>query len=201
MSDLKHTVKKDYPSLVSEDLMLLVADGDKIAFTCLINRHQDAVFRLIYRFFGKEEDANDLAQEVFVRIWRSSKNYTSTSKFTTWLYTITANVCKSEARSLWRRNIWLIGSFWNSGDNDIREAVSPVLSPEDAAIHAEQNRLVLAAIESLPPNQRLAVVLRRYEELSYQEIAAVIGCTVAAVEALLVRAKANLQKKLLPQKI
>jgi len=200
MSDLKHNVKKDYPSLVSEDLMLLVADGDKIAFTCLINRHQDAVFRLIYRFFGKEEEANDLAQEVFVRIWRSSKNYTSTSKFTTWLYTITANVCKSEARSLWRRNIWLIGSFWNSGDNDIREAVSPVLSPEDAAIHAEQNRLVLAAIESLPPNQRLAVVLRRYEELSYQEIAAVIGCSVAAVEALLVRAKVNLQKKLLPQK-
>lgn len=200
MSDLKHNVKKDYPSLVSEDLMLLVADGDKIAFTCLINRHQDAVFRLIYRFFGKEEEANDLAQEVFVRIWRSSKNYTSTSKFTTWLYTITANVCKSEARSLWRRNIWLIGSFWNSGDNDIREAVSPVLSPEDAAIHAEQDRLVLAAIESLPPNQRLAVVLRRYEELSYQEIAAVIGCSVAAVEALLVRAKVNLQKKLLPQK-
>ena len=200
MSDLKHNVKKDYPSLVSEDLMLLVADGDKIAFTCLINRHQDAVFRLIYRFFGKKEEANDLAQEVFVRIWRSSKNYTSTSKFTTWLYTITANVCKSEARSLWRRNIWLIGSFWNSGDNDIREAVSPVLSPEDAAIHAEQNRLVLAAIESLPPNQRLAVVLRRYEELSYQEIAAVIGCSVAAVEALLVRAKVNLQKKLLPQK-
>ena len=139
-------------------------------------------------------------REVFVRIWRSSKNYTSTSKFTTWLYTITANICKSEARSLWRRNIWLIGSFWNSGDNDIREAVSPVLSPEDAAIHAEQDRLVLAAIESLPPNQRLSVVLRRYEELSYQEIAAVIGCSVAAVEALLVRAKVNLQKKLLPQK-
>lgn len=178
--------------------MLLVADGDKIAFTCLVNRHQDAVFRLIYRFFGKEEEANDLAQEVFVRIWRSSKKYTSTSKFTTWLYTITANICKSEARSLWRRNIWLIGSFWTSDGHDTPEIFVPTLSPEEAAIHAEQGRLVLAAIESLPPNQRLAVVLRRYDELSYQEIAVVIGCSVAAVEALLVRAKANLQKKLLP---
>jgi RNA polymerase sigma-70 factor (ECF subfamily) len=201
VSDSKHNVKRDYTSLASEDLMLLVADGDRIAFSCLVNRHQETIFRLIYRFFGKEEEANDLAQEVFVRIWRSSQKYTPTSKFTTWLYTLTANVCKSEARSLWRRNIWLIGSFWTSGDNEAPEFPAHIPSPEDAAMQAEQTRLVQVAIESLPTNQRLALVLRRYEELSYQEIADVIGCSVAAVEALLVRAKANLQKKLLlPEK-
>ncbi len=191
-------MKRDYKSLASEDLMLLVADGDQIAFSCLVNRHQDAVFRLIYRFFGREEEANDLAQEVFVRIWRSSERYTPTSKFATWLYTLTANICKSETQSLWRRNIRLIGSFWTFGDHDTPEIPAHTPSPEDAALHAEQGRLVRAAIESLPPNQRLAVVLRRYEELSYQEIAIVIGCSIAAVEALLVRAKANLYKKLLP---
>jgi len=191
-------VKRDYKSLASEDLMLLVADGDQIAFSCLVNRHQDAVFRLIYRFFGREEEANDLAQEVFVRIWRSSERYTPTSKFTTWLYTLTANICKSETQSLWRRNIRLIGSFWTLGDNDAPEIPANSPSPEDAALQTEQGRMVRAAIESLPTNQRLALVLRRYEELSYQEISVVIGCSVAAVEALLVRAKANLHKKLLP---
>ena len=178
--------------------MLLVADGDQMAFSCLVNRHQETVFRLIYRFLGKEEEANDLAQEVFIRVWRSSQKYTPTSKFTTWLYTLTANICKSETQSLWRRNIRLIGSFWTLGNNDAPETPAHTPSPEDAAIQAEQGRLVRAAIESLPTNQRLAVVLRRYEELSYQEIAVVIRCSVAAVEALLVRAKANLQKNLFP---
>ena len=194
-------MKRDYTSLASEDLMSLVTGGDKDAFSCLVSRHQDTVFRLIYRYFGKEEEANDLAQEVFLRIWRFSKKYKPTSKFTTWLYTLTANVCKDESQSLWRRNIRLIGSFWISENNDASAVPIPhahAPSPEDAAIQAEQGRLVRAAIESLPTNQRLAVVLRRYEELSYQEIAVVIGCSVAAVEALLVRAKANLQKKLLP---
>ena len=191
-------MKRDYKSLASEDLMLLVADGDQMAFSCLVNRHQETVFRLIYRFLGKEEEANDLAQEVFIRVWRSSQKYTPTSKFTTWLYTLTANICKSETQSLWRRNIRLIGSFWTLGNNDAPETPAHTPSPEDAAIQAEQGRLVRAAIESLPTNQRLAVVLRRYEELSYQEIAVVIGCSVAAVEALLVRAKANLQKNLFP---
>jgi len=180
--------------------MLLVGEGDKFAFSCLVNRHQDTVFRFIYRFFGKEEEANDLAQEVFLRIWRFSKKYKPTSQFTTWLYILTVNVCKRESQSLWRRHISLIGSFWISGNSGAPEFPAHTPSPEDAVIHAEQSRLVLDAIESLPPNQRLALLLRRYEELSYQEISAVIGCSVSAVDALLVRAKAQLQKKLVPPK-
>jgi len=83
------------------------------------------------------------------------------------------------------------------GDHDTPEIPNYFPSPEVAALQAEQVRLVRTAIASLPAKQRLAVMLRRYEELSYQEIAVVIGCSVAAVDALLVRAKANLQKKLL----
>jgi len=196
----QYIVNRDYTSLASEDLMLLVGEGDKFAFSCLVHRHQDTVFRFIYRFFGKEEEANDLAQEVFLRIWRFSKKYKPTSQFTTWLYILTANVCKRESQSLWRRNISLIGSFWISDTKYTPDFPAHSPSPEDAVIHAEQSRLVLDAIESLPPNQRLALLLRRYEELSYQEIATVIGCSVPAVEALLVRAKAQLQKKLVPPK-
>lgn len=184
--------------------MSLVASGDQAAFSCLVRRHKDAAFRLIYRFFGKEAEAEDLVQEVFLRVWRSSGQYEPTAKFTTWLYAIAANVCKSEARSLWRRNIKLIGSFWRSGEKsgpDGLGALEPHAdgpTPEEAALRAEQSRLILAAIRSLPVKQRLALTLWRYEELSYREIALVLGCSVSAVEALLVRAKASLQKKLGP---
>jgi RNA polymerase sigma-70 factor (ECF subfamily) len=197
---IEKELKNDSESAASEALMLRVADGDRMAFTALVHRHQDAVFRLIYRFFGNEDEANDLAQEVFVRVWRFAHQYQPTSLFSTWLYTLTANVCRSESQSLWRRNIRLIGSFWTTDDHYAPEIPSPAPSPEEAVLASEQSRLVRAAIRSLPTNQRLAVVLRRYEELSYQEIAVVIGCSVPAVEALLVRARVNLQKKLLPLK-
>jgi RNA polymerase sigma-70 factor, ECF subfamily len=188
----------DFSTISSEELMARTAAGDKKSFSYLIDRHKEQVFRLIYRFVGTEE-ANDLGQEVFLRVWRFSKQYQPTSKFTTWLYTITANVCKTERQSFWRRNISLMGSLWSSdadGDPKFPEPISPILSPENAAIQAQQSRLVRSAIRSLPHKQRLALVLSRYEELSYQEIAAVMGCSVSAVEALLVRAKDSLRKKL-----
>lgn len=179
--------------------MALVQSGDRMAFACLIRRHEASVFRLIYRFFGKEDVANDLAQEVFLRVWRHCGKYNPTAKFTTWLYTVTANCCRSEAQSLWRRHIRLIGSFWAAGDAaapEFPEPIAPTPSPEDALLQVEQSQLVLAAIRSLPNNQRLALVLKRYEELSYQEIAAILGCSAPAVDALLARAKASLLKKL-----
>lgn len=181
--------------------MALVVGGDHNAFRWLVDRHKEMIFRIIYRFAGKQETANDLAQEVFFRIWRFSKQYQCTAKFTTWLYTITANVCKTETQSLWRRHIRLIGSIWPADDDDdakIPEPVSPILSPEDEALRAERHTLIRSAIRSLPRKQRLALVFSRYEGLSYQEIATALGCSVPAVESLLVRAKANLQKKLAP---
>ena len=127
-----------------------------MAFTCLIRRHEASVFRLIYRFFGKEDVANDLAQEVFLRVWRHSDHsgkYVPTAKFTTWLYTVTANCCRSEAQSLWRRNIRLIGSFWTARDTaapEFPEPIAPPPSPEDALLQAEQRQLVQAASGHCP---------------------------------------------------
>lgn len=191
-------MENDFSTISSEELMSRIAAGDKKSFSYLIDRHKEQVFRLIYRFVGSEE-ADDLGQEVFLRVWRFSKQYQPTSKFTTWLYTITANVCKTELQSFWRRNIRLMGSLWSSdddGDPKFPEPISPILSPENAAIQAQESCLVRSAIRSLPHKQRLALVLSRYEELSYQEIAAVMDCSVSAVETLLVRAKDSLRKKL-----
>ena len=181
--------------------MLCVQAGDKVAFSVLVDRHKGLVVSCIYRYVGREEDANDLAQEVFLRLWRFSRHYHATSKFTTWLYAVTANICKSEVQSAWRRKIRLIGSFWSAAadaESVLSEAASLSPSPEDTSLREEQSRLVRSAVQSLPRKQRLALILSRYEQLSYQEIATILGCSVSAVESLLVRAKTSLKKKLAP---
>jgi len=188
-----------YEDMSSEELMSYVSGWDKSALTVLIDRHKNSVFSCIYRFVRNKDEAHDLAQEVFLRVWRFAHKYQPTSSFTTWLYTLTANVCKTEVQSSWRRHIKLLGSLWPSADaaNDTcPEPLDSAPSPEDAAIESERQRLVHTAIQSLPGKQRLALVLSRYEGLSYQEIATVLDCSVSSVEALLVRDKDSLRKKM-----
>jgi len=181
----------------SEELMARIAEGDESAFEILVNRHQTSVLNLIYRFIGDRTRAKDLAQEVFLRVWQSAKSYEPKAKFTTWIYRITANLCLNELKSS-RRKKWL--QFLRFGDN-LENTVEETLvddrpSPEDLLLAKERSRQITNALQSLPENQRMALILKRYDDLSYQEIAKVIGCSVSAVESLLVRAKRSLQEKL-----
>ena len=178
----------------SEELMSLVASGDKRAFSHLMARHRITVYCIVYRFFKTQQEADDMFQEVFLRIWRSAKTYEPTSKFSTWLYTVTANQCKSELASLWRRNVRLIGSFWSEGTPDALAASTP--STEETVSRNQEAELVRSAVSALPPKQRLALILSRYEGLSYEEIAAVMECSVSSVESLLFRAKCGLRNHL-----
>ena len=183
--------------LSSEDLMARIAKGDDDAFEILVNRHQTSVLNLIYRFIGDRTQAKDLAQEVFLRVWQAARGYEPKAKFTTWLYRITANLCFNELKSS-RRKKWF--QFLRSdsdreihGEEDFSDG-SP--SPEDVLLAKEQSHQITKALQSLPDNQRMALVLKRYDDLSYAEIAQIIGCSVSAVESLLVRAKRTLQEKL-----
>jgi RNA polymerase sigma-70 factor (ECF subfamily) len=181
----------------SEELMARVAKGDNDAFEILVNRHQTSVLSLIYRFIGDRTRAKDLAQEVFLRVWQAARSYKPQAKFTTWIYRITANLCLNELKSS-RRKKWL--QFLRFGDN-LENTVEETLvddtpSPEDLLLAKERSRQIANALQSLPENQRMALILKRYDGLSYQEIAKVIGCSVSAVESLLVRAKRSLQEKL-----
>jgi RNA polymerase sigma-70 factor (ECF subfamily) len=183
--------------LSSEELMARVAKGDNDAFEILVNRHQTSVLSLIYRFIGDRTRAKDLAQEVFLRVWQSARSYEPRAKFTTWIYRITANLCLNELKSS-RRKKWL--QFLRFGDN-LENTVEETLvddrpSPEDLLLAKERSRQIANALQSLPENQRMALILKRYDDLSYQEIARVISCSVSAVESLLVRAKRSLQEKL-----
>jgi RNA polymerase sigma-70 factor (ECF subfamily) len=182
----------------SEELMVRIAEGDEEAFEILVNRHQTSILNFIYRFIGDRTQAEDFAQEVFLRVWQAAKTYRPEAKFTTWIYRITANLCVNELKSA-RRKKWF--SFHQSDDDSgstIEETLSDSApSAEDLLLEKERSRQISDALQSLPDNQRMAMVLKRYDGLSYAEIAQIIGCSVSAVESLLVRAKRTLQVKLL----
>jgi RNA polymerase sigma-70 factor (ECF subfamily) len=180
----------------SEELMARVAEGDDYAFQILVNRHQASVLNMIYRFMGDRSKSEDLAQETFLQVWRAAKSYQRKSKFTTWLYRICVNLCLNEIKSA-RRKKWL-QFFQNAPDskhpeNDTLVDESP--NPEDRLLARERNQQITNALQSLPENQRIALILKRYDDLSYEEISRILHCSVSAVDSLLVRAKRTLQKK------
>ena len=181
----------------SEDLMARVAKGDEGAFEILVNRHQTSILNIIHRFIGDRTQAKDLAQEVFLRVWQGAKTYKPEAKFTTWIYRITANLCLNELKSS-RLIKWFSFHHSDEGNEKSVEETYSNGSPsaEDLLLAKERSRQISAALKGLPENQRMALVLKRYDDLSYQEIAQILGCSVSAVESLLVRAKRNLQEKL-----
>ena len=181
----------------SEELVARVAEGDEYAFQILVNRHQTSVLNLIYRFLGDRLKSEDLAQETFLQVWRSAKTYQRKSKFTTWLYRICANLYLNEIKSA-RRKKWL-QFFKNNPDSkqsENEDLLDESPNPEDLLLARERNQQITNALQSLPENQRIALILKRYDNFSYEEISRVLGCSIAAVESLLVRAKRTLQKKL-----
>lgn len=176
--------------------MARIAEGDEYAFQILVTRHQASVLNLIYRFMGDRLKSEDLAQETFLQVWRAAKNYQHKSKFTTWLYRVTVNLCLNEIKSS-RRKKWL-QFFQNTPEsklpgNETLFDESP--NPEDQLLARERTQQISNALQALPESQRIALILRRYDGLSYEEISRVLGCSVSAVESLLVRAKRTLQIK------
>ena len=181
----------------SEDLMTRIAKGDADALEILVNRHQTSVLNLIYRFIGDRTQAKDLAQEVFIRVWQATKTYKPEAKFTTWLYRITTNLCLNELKSARRRKWFSFNRSDEDGGHTFEETLADSApSAEDLLLSKERSRRISDALQNLPENQRMAMILKRYDDLSYQEIGQIIGCSVSAVESLLVRAKRTLQEKL-----
>lgn len=178
-------------------MMSRIAEGDDDAFEILVNRHQASILNLIYRFIGDRTQAKDLAQEVFLRVWQAAKSYEPRAKFTTWIYRITTNLCLNELKSSRHRRWFPFHHSDEDGEKGIDETLSDG-SPtaEDLLLARERSRQITEALQSLPANQRMALVMKRYDDLSYNEIAQILDCSVSAVESLIVRAKRNLREKL-----
>jgi RNA polymerase sigma-70 factor (ECF subfamily) len=175
-------------------LMALVAAGDAGAFEHLVERHQRLVIGTVSRMLGNNADAEDIAQQVFVRVWKSAKRYVPRAKFTTWLLKITRNLVFNELR---RRSRHAQVSLQTEMDEEERPIKDERASAPDASfLEQELQKAIDAAIAELPEAQRLAVILRRYEELSYEEIAETLDQSVSAVKSLLFRARTELRARL-----
>lgn len=174
-------------------LMELVAAGDHSAFAELVGRHQRAVVGTIAKMNGDPTLAEDLAQQVFLRVWKSAKRYKPSAKFTTWLYTIVRNLVFNEGRRAWRRNeLSVVGDDGRDADFHDHSRQSPV---EETLIN-ELEVEVDKALAELADNQRMAVILRWRENLSYEEIAEVLQTSVSATKSLLFRARTQLKSTL-----
>jgi RNA polymerase sigma-70 factor, ECF subfamily len=190
------------PSISSDPdvhLMMQFQDGDVDAFAQLIRRNQHKVFAVIYRFLGDRTEAEDLTQEVFLRVYRTAGRYEPTAKFSTWLYRIATNISLNAIRNRGRFRAVSLEVRQDDSDDfqrDIPDDSSP--GPDLAMHHEELGRVVMAAIEQLPDQQKSAIILNKYEGLSYEDVAGILDCSVMAVKSLLSRARANLKSKLMP---
>jgi len=180
-------------SLSDVDLMLRVRRGCEESFRELVERHKKTVINIAFRFTADEVVAEDIAQEVFFRIWEHRKSYAPSARFSTYLYRVTMNQCISEYRLRRRHREVHIQPSEDSTYFDLpSDADSPSRNIEENEL-AEQ---VKEAVSALPENQRMALILCKFENLPYAEIAAVMGISLEAVKALLVRARATLRRKL-----
>src|SRR5690349_7625025 len=175
-------------------LMQLVGQGDTHAFEELIEKHQALVAGTIARMLGSNSDVEDVAQQVFVRVWKSAGRYVPRAKFTTWLLKITRNLVFNELR---RRKRHPMTPLQNEPEGEEMQLKDERASGPDASLlETELQGAIETAIAALPETQRMAVVLRRYEELSYEEIAEVLDQSVPAVKSLLFRARTELRERL-----
>ena len=175
-------------------LMQLVARGDTVAFEKLIERHQSLVIGTVARMLGSNSDVEDIAQQVFIRVWKSASRYVPRAKFTTWLLKITRNLVFNELRRAKRRAHAPLQTEPNVEEMQLKDEGNP--SPDASLLELELQEAIEKAIGELPETQRMALVLRRYEEFSYEQIADVLNLSVPAVKSVLVRARTELRVRL-----
>lgn len=173
-------------------LMLRARDDDEAAFRELVEATGDRVYGTIVKMLGGVENAEDLAQRVYVRIWKARSRYEPTAKFTTWMYSIARRLVLNERRGRSRRAAVF---YQPAAGETLREPVAGD-SPSAEASAGELSAAIDRALAELPEEQRMAMVLRRYEEMPYEEIAKVLGTTVPAVKSLLFRARESLRSRL-----
>ena len=175
-------------------LMRLVSQGDTSAFEELIERHQALVAGTVARMLSSNSDVEDIAQQVFIRVWKSARRYVPRAKFTTWLLKITRNLVFNELRRTKRHAHVPLQSEPGVEDPPVKDETN--LAPDASLLELELQRTIEDAILQLPETQRMALVLRRYEQLSYEQIAEVLDLSVPAVKSVLFRARSELRSRL-----
>lgn len=185
------------------EIMLRLRNGEETALNELMARWQQPLVSFIYRYVGNQSDALDLAQETFVRVFENRKGYKPKAKFSTWLFSIAANLCHNLVR--WRNRHPTVALTHDENDADHHDLLEtlPSLerSPADTASSNDLANAVRQHVQELPHDLKTVVLLFEFEDLSYEEIARVLGCSTKAVESRLYRARNILRDRLTRWKI
>ena len=186
------------PEDADTSAMRRLREGEDLALNEIMERWQRRVTSYLLRFTGNETVAIDLAQETFVRVYQSRERYRPKAKFSTWLFAIASNLAREHLRWLRRHPTASLNEADenNSGRPLSQRIAADGLNPSEAADNAEQNRAVREAVMSLPNDLREAVVLFEYEEMSHEQISAIVDCSRKAVETRLYRARGILRERL-----
>ena len=181
-------------------LMLRVKQGDTEAFTELVEKYKQPVINLIFRTLRDAAEAEDLAQNVFVQVYKSADRYRIAAKFSTWLFTIARNLCLNEIRRRSRHPADSIDATHPDQDDQPLQQFEDkkTFAPPEKLLQGELEQKIEEALAELPENQRTALLLCRQDELSYEEIAEVLGCSLSATKSLIHRGRETLKEKLKP---
>ena len=181
-------------------LMLRVKRGDTAAFAGLVEKYKQPIINLCWRTLGDPTEAEDLAQNAFVQAYKSAARYEASAKFSTWLFTIARNLCLNEIRRRSRHPADSLDQTYEDSDDQPMHQVEDrrVTAPPDELLRGELEDKVEEAILSLPENQRTALLLCRQDELSYEEMAKILDCSVSAVKSLIHRGRETIKQTLKP---
>ena len=176
-------------------LMLDVKGGDEQSFELLLQRYRTPVVNFLFRMVKSREQAEDLAQEVFIRVYRAREEYVPTAKFTTWLFRIATNLALNSLRDHRHQKLEMsidapLTADSDEGDERPFEVADKHPTIEQELVENERKKMIRRAIEKLPEKQRAAVLLHKYQELDYAEIAKILSCSESALKSLLFRGMA-----------
>jgi len=174
-------------------LMLRVREGDRTSFELLLERHRSPVIHYLYRMVQDQAVAEELAQDVFLRVYRARATYEPTAKFTTWLFRIATNLAWNWSRD---RKHEKTQESLDADYGKAREAADRTPTIEERLLQETRMNEVRRAIRSLPEKQRAAVVMHKYQEMDYAQVARVLQCSESAVKSLLFRAYETLRARL-----
>jgi len=179
-------------------LMLRAKRGDRAAFTELVEKYKQPVMNFIFRTLRDEAEAEDLAQNVFLQVYKSRARYKQTAKFSTWLFTIARNLCLNELRRRSRHPAESIEESHAEHEDQPKQQYEDKanISPPDSLLHGELEHKIAEALADLPENQRSAILLCRQDDVSYDEIAKILGCSLSATKSLIHRGRETLKEKL-----
>jgi len=185
--------------MTEKELVEGVVQKQETAFKELVQMYQKQVIGTCFSFLGNYEDAQDIAQEVFIEVYESIEKFRKESKLSTWIYRIAVNKSLNYRKVVSRRQ-WIrsIESFFGKDSNETHKVIANQSDNPGSNIENEERKIILQkAINKLPESQRIAFTLNKYDELSYQQVAEVMQTSLSSVESLIHRAKTNLQKHLI----